>query len=120
MALTRILMMTLPFVHLARLEMVSSGVEGVGKGKGRVVHRLVHVGNGQRSRRWRWQKQQMVRHLAMALTRILMMMLAFVHVARLELVAAGVSPAGVESVRGRRLRQEFLRSGLVLNVRLPS
>ena len=43
MALARILMMTLVFLLLARLELVSAGVEGVGKGKGRSVHRLVHV-----------------------------------------------------------------------------
>ena len=43
MALARILMMTLAFLLLARLELVAAGVEGVGKGKGRRVHRLLHV-----------------------------------------------------------------------------
>ena len=86
MALTRILMITLANVQFARLELVSAGVERVG-----------NVGDGQRSRRWCGQEQQMVRHLAMALTRILMMTLVFGHLARLELVAAGF-----ESVRGRR------------------
>ena len=53
MALARILMMTLAFltlaalarqvVLLARLELVVAGVEGMGKGKGGRVHRLVHV-----------------------------------------------------------------------------
>ena len=43
MALARILMMTLAFVLLARLELVAAGDEGVGKGKGRRVHRLRHV-----------------------------------------------------------------------------
>ena len=43
MALARILMMMFAFLLLARLELVAAGVEGVGKGKGRCVHRLVHV-----------------------------------------------------------------------------
>ena len=31
------------FLLPARLELVAAGVEGVGKGKGRRVHRLLHV-----------------------------------------------------------------------------
>ena len=73
-------MITLANVQFARLKLVSAGVERVG-----------NVGDGQRSRRWCGQEQQM------ALTRILMITLVFGHLARLQLVAAGF-----ESVRGRR------------------
>ena len=46
MALARILMMTLAFLMLARLELVTPGVEGVGKGKGRrIVPRNVVMGS---------------------------------------------------------------------------
>ena len=49
-------------------------------------------------------QQQMVRHLVMALARILMMTLAFVLLARLELVAAGVESVGHGVGKGKARR----------------
>ena len=66
-------------------------------------------------------QQQMVRHLAMALARILMMTLAFLLLARLELVAAGVESVGhgVGKGKARRVHAVHVLQSLTL-LRLQS